>query len=53
MTFVCQLPKIKQFVLYKTIKRQLLELDLFSYENLLRAMNSKVNDLPYEVQEVV
>lgn len=49
--YVCQLSKAKQLTLYKAIKAQLIELGVFSYENISNAMNSKVSDLPYEIQE--
>ncbi len=53
MIFVSQLPKAKQFALYKIIKAQLIEADLFSYENLVSVMDNKLKDFPYDVQGVV
>ncbi len=45
MMFICQLPKKEKLEYYKRIKKALLENEVFSYENLVEAMNSKVKDL--------
>lgn len=48
-TFIWQLSKREQLGYYKRIKDYLVNEDVYSYENLCNAMNTKIVDLPYEV----
>lgn len=45
--FVCELPRRDKFVLFKRIKKQLTETGQFCFENLRRAMNSKLSDFDF------
>lgn len=43
--FIWQLPKTDIFRLYKAIKKALIELEVFSYDNLYNVMCGRVVDL--------
>lgn len=43
--YICQLPKQEQFAYYKRIKAYLINNECYSYNEMIIAMNSKLNDL--------
>ena len=43
--FICQLPKGEQLWWYKSIKAKLISEEVYSYENLRNAMESKIADI--------
>ena len=43
--YIFQLNKLEKFQAYKRIKQALIKSDLFNYEDLVNALNSKLDDL--------
>lgn len=43
--YIWQLSKSDIFRIYKAIKKCLIDLDVFSYDNLINALNSRLVDL--------